>query len=284
VEQWVARGESPNLYWALTDLPEPFVDLRPVAQAAAVELREWRPQLDRAMRGELPAEQWPGVIREMVETLGERRGPQKPDAATVDADVKKLLDVTQSRARKALAAEGMTEEQVRAISAEQAVGIYLCRAYAAAVAEAWKGWALPYWQAERQMLSAWKALAPDRPPLVENPLVQAELVRFSDGRGNYGASQVLAARFQLARADRYVNLMRTIEAIRDYAARHDGRLPDALEEITDLPLPVDPITGKPFAYAVNGQTAVLDAPAPAWRGVRSGLRYELRMGGMPARR
>jgi hypothetical protein len=277
VEPWVARGESPNLYWALTDLPEPFIDLRAVAQAATIESRHWRPQVARAMRGELPAEQWPEVIREMVETLSERQGPRKPDAATVEADVKKLLASTQARARKALAAEGMTDEQVREMPAEQAVGSYLCREYTAATAEAWKGWALPYWQAERQMLSAWKALAPDQPPLAGNPLVQAELVQYSDGRADYRVPQVLAARFQLARADRYVSLMRTIEAIRDYAARHKGRLPERLDQITDLPLPLDPVTGRPFAYAVNGETAVLDAPAPAWRGFRSGVRYELRM-------
>lgn len=277
VEQWVGRGESPNLYWALTELPDPFIDLGAVAQTEAAESRQARPQLARAMRGELPAGQWPGVIREMVETLRARRGPQKADAATVEADVKKLVDSAQARARKVLAEEGMTDEQVRGMSAEQVVGAYLCREYAAARAEAWKGWALPYWQAERQMASAWKAMAPDRPPLAENPLVQAELVQFWDGRPDYATSQVLLARFSLARADRYVSLMRTIEAIRDYAARHEGRLPERLEQITELPLPIDPVTGRPFAYEVNGETAILEALAPAWRGFRSGLRYELRM-------
>jgi hypothetical protein len=127
------------------------------------------------------------------------------------------------------------------------------------------------------MLSAWQAMAPDRPPLAENPLVQAELVQFSEKGPNYAAPQVLLARFTLARADRYVRLMRTIEAIRDYAARHDGRLPERLEQITDLPLPIDPVTGKPFDYEVKGEIAILQALAPAWRGYGSGLRYELRM-------
>ena len=48
--------------------------------------------------------------------------------------------------------------------------------------------------------------------------------------------------------------MRHVEALRLYAAEHDGKLPAKLSDIS-VPLPIDPVTGKPFVYAVDGATA-----------------------------
>ena len=39
-----------------------------------------------------------------------------------------------------------------------------------------------------------------------------------------------------------------------YAAVHDGQLPTKLSDIS-VPLPIDPVTGKPFVYSFNGATA-----------------------------
>jgi hypothetical protein len=53
--------------------------------------------------------------------------------------------------------------------------------------------------------------------------------------------------------------MKIIEAIRYYAAVHDGRPPDSLEAIKEVPVaPTDPMTGKPFGYKVEGRTAIVD--------------------------
>ena len=56
--------------------------------------------------------------------------------------------------------------------------------------------------------------------------------------------------------DRRVKYLQTIEAIRDYAARHDGKLPTRLDAL-DLPAPRDPLTEKPFLYELTGQEASL---------------------------
>jgi hypothetical protein len=32
VQEWITRGNSPNLYWALSALPQPFVGRRPIQQ------------------------------------------------------------------------------------------------------------------------------------------------------------------------------------------------------------------------------------------------------------
>ena len=65
-----------------------------------------------------------------------------------------------------------------------------------------------------------------------------------------------------ARVDRKLDVAQIIEAVRLYAAGHGGSLPASLDAITEAPAPLDPATGKPYNYKVNGTTATLTAPAP----------------------
>jgi hypothetical protein len=60
--------------------------------------------------------------------------------------------------------------------------------------------------------------------------------------------------------ERDIAALRVIEALRMYAAAHDGQLPKALDEITAVPVPPNPATGKPFVYRLNGTTAVVELP------------------------
>jgi hypothetical protein len=46
------------------------------------------------------------------------------------------------------------------------------------------------------------------------------------------------------------------------AASHGGKLPASLGDIEHVPVPADPGTGKPFAYAARGDTATLSGPTP----------------------
>ena len=62
--------------------------------------------------------------------------------------------------------------------------------------------------------------------------------------------------------DQRIGLLRHIEALRLYAAEHDGTLPAKLADVP-VPLPVDPFTGKPFRYEVTGNTAHLRGTPPA---------------------
>ena len=76
------RTESPNLYWPLTDLPRPFVELRPVAQWEKMELRYGKSLTFQALlAGDLPADQWPAAIREMVYNWQDHGIGVKPDPA-----------------------------------------------------------------------------------------------------------------------------------------------------------------------------------------------------------
>ena len=65
--------------------------------------------------------------------------------------------------------------------------------------------------------------------------------------------------------EQQIALLRHVEALRLYAAGHGGKLPAKLSDIS-VPLPVDPVTGKPFVYAVEGTTAHLRGGRAPGRG------------------
>ena len=45
--------------------------------------------------------------------------------------------------------------------------------------------------------------------------------------------------------------------MRLYAANHDGRWPDQLSDITEVPIPTNPIDGKAFIYQRHGDKALV---------------------------
>ena len=62
--------------------------------------------------------------------------------------------------------------------------------------------------------------------------------------------------------DQRIALLRHVEALRMYAAEHDGALPAKLSDVS-VPLPDDPFTGKPFHYEQTGGTAHIRGTPPA---------------------
>jgi len=77
------------------------------------------------------------------------------------------------------------------------------------------------------------------------------------------------------RLDRHVAALQCVEALRLYAAAHDGKFPKELSTITEVPVPSDPVMQKPFVYRCTGSDAVLEAPAPEGATERHAIRYEL---------
>ncbi len=61
--------------------------------------------------------------------------------------------------------------------------------------------------------------------------------------------------------ERRLDAVQCIEAIRLHTAV-TGKLPSRLDELSDAPVPIDPVTGKPFEYRVHGARAFLSAPYP----------------------
>ena len=55
-------------------------------------------------------------------------------------------------------------------------------------------------------------------------------------------------------------MLRIVEALRLYTSSHEGKLPARLTDV-GVPMPVDPVTGKPFDYDAEGDTAALPPAA-----------------------
>jgi hypothetical protein len=66
--------------------------------------------------------------------------------------------------------------------------------------------------------------------------------------------RIIKLRRTQGKLQQQIACLRLVEAIRLYAACHDGKPPSSLAEIA-VPLPDDPVTGKPFVYTVDGPTA-----------------------------
>jgi hypothetical protein len=60
-----------------------------------------------------------------------------------------------------------------------------------------------------------------------------------------------------------------------HAAAHGGRLPDKLEEVSIVPVPNDPGTGRPFEYQRDGQTATIISRILGESLALAGLRYRV---------
>ena len=84
-------------------------------------------------------------------------------------------------------------------------------------------------------------------------------------------------RKQMNHLDRKVTALQIIEALRLYAGSHDGKLPEKLSDVTDVKIPDDPVTKKPFAYKSSGNEAVLTIEGTENSDGRDSVHYELKL-------
>ncbi len=82
-------------------------------------------------------------------------------------------------------------------------------------------------------------------------------------------------RASMKQLDANVAALECVEALRHFAASHNGQLPAQLSDITDLQIPNDPATGKPFAYRVEGAKAILEPSVPKGGMPLHSTRYEI---------
>ncbi len=81
----------------------------------------------------------------------------------------------------------------------------------------------------------------------------------------------------MGRLDRHVAALQCIEAIHIYVGSHDGKFPQMLSDVTDIKIPVDPLTKKLFSYKSNGSEAILELEGTEDPEGRDAVRYELKL-------
>src|SRR5262249_33763944 len=87
---------------------------------------------------------------------------------------------------------------------------------------------------------------------------------------------VLKVKQAQTRLDQYFGYLRIMEAIRLHAHTSSGGLPSSLDE-TNLPLPVDPVTGKAYEYTVKDGVATLHGMNPNPGVERTNRYYEIKL-------
>jgi hypothetical protein len=273
VAEFIERPDAPNLYWALTALPRPFIDLR-LAEEWEYRMIEMQfPELADLDRERTP-EQWDTVLRRfrsemraMTEGLGRTPdGQQKlakwfPKDTAAEDPAAKSPDLAAAR-QLAARSKGLMAEQVAALPAAQVLLLYIMDTYRIDRDDVYRGMYLPF----PQCLPVYEA-AEQR--LRNAPTSEGHLL----GRVFFSALPHVA--WSQARLERHLAALRAIEAVRLFAAGHDGRLPEKLSEVTEAPVPEDAGSGQPFAYQLEGDTGTLSSVQLAGAPAASGVRYRI---------
>jgi hypothetical protein len=263
----VQRPEAPNLYWALTALPRPLVGLLRSEEMEQRLLTLQFPELADLDR-ERPPAQWDALLKrvraEHQRILPLGGGPKElPPGARPDDPAAKSPDL--EAARKYLRERvRLPAARVKAMPPAEVLLRYIAATFEHDRDDLFKAAGLPY--------------------PVARPLLERAEKRLKDGPDTEAArlarlllppmSKVRATQLRL---DRRIAALRVIEALRLHAAVNGGRLPDKLGDVTVVPVPDDPGTGKPFSYKREGDTATLTGTVPGEPLGGQGLRYRVTM-------
>ncbi len=244
LEEMIAQPGCPNLYWALTALPDPLVDLRRGWQGERVMYQGVMGLIDEtAPMTEAQMDRAIARVQEVIAVWLFKPERRPPVRVFLEAWAKDEAGVRAARQR--LVEAGLVEERVQRFPALQVILVDKRLAYERWRDDEEKLATLPPWQAE-----AHRAV----------PRMDPE-----DQWEKLLASQLLASlnvQRKQVRLRQRIALLRTVEALRLHAAEHDGKLPAQLADV-GVPLPLDPFTGKPFLYKVEGSTAhVRGSPPP----------------------
>jgi hypothetical protein len=146
----------------------------------------------------------------------------------------------------------MPKDAVEAMPAAQVIIVHTVRSYEDLRDDTFKWFFVPYPDGIEEMRAAQAEVFPVEPDIGgAGPLAKALL------------PAVLAIRTATVRVDREVAILRLVEALRIYGASHEGRLPTTLRDVTEVPIPSDPMTGAPFEYQLKGDKAVVQvSPLP----------------------
>ncbi len=266
VEELIQQPDAPNLYWALTVLPHPFIDPRKAMLDESDWLEQSLPFLKRLEAGPMTLteiQQAVGTIIKMHADFNLRK-PSRLETLAQAA----YIEAAQKEAKASLIKRGMAADPVEAMPSFQAVSLFAYREFHDSREEVLKWIYVPEGRKHPAFLEAVKRH--DRNADRLDQLFFRGLIRGLGGLGTSAFENVFKAANRL---DRHVAALRCVEALRIYAARH-GRWPTRLEDVKDVPVPLDPLTLKPFNYKVrDGNHAVVATPSPTGESLTPDMNY-----------
>lgn len=250
LDDWQRATSSPNLYWALTDLPTPLVDFRASIRKEQASVSFALPDIAEARAGHLTPEHYARLTRQLAEIF---RGKAVGGS---DADQQKAIDASEAAlnnppatAKETLRRLGYDAAKINAMKPSELLGLAWTAQYDDLSQDIYKWSALPFPQAIGPMMKSMNTLAAARGDAIDNPLL--------------GLPSTPRAYWIITRLDRRLAQLRTVEALRNHAATHANKLPASMADLPEgSPAPADPSTGRAFEYRLTDDGAVLASPAP----------------------
>jgi hypothetical protein len=235
LEEMVQQHGCPNLYWALTDLPCPLLDLRKGMQGdrtlVAADLRSLR---DDACMTDAELEKFVSHLSGVTGFAREQAGlPARSVRARLRARVGDVARVNAARQR--LVEAGYGPDLIKTFPPTQVILVDEKREFEIRRDERMKLLAVPLWQ-------------------VDSTTGGDERARETGGLFDDFLPHIVKLRSSQGKLTQQIAILRHVEAVRLYAAMCGSKLPAKLSDIS-VPLPVDPVTGQPFLYYVDGATA-----------------------------
>ncbi|HWA98769.1 MAG TPA: hypothetical protein VG713_09770 [Pirellulales bacterium] len=253
IELLVEIPETPNLYWALTELPRPIVDMTAAIELESrlpfFELPQLRNLRDTQRSPQQWDAQWQAYRLQVAELTKLVQDVNSHDVPTEQAPIEPAA----AFAREKLRGLGYQAEAVATMPVAEVLLRYAaarCEVQGDAMSRAWH---LPLPQALHEVTRVDQQLqADDGQPLALRQIDVGALL----------LPAIARVAQNVGRAEQRAAALRAIEVLRDYAATHEGKLPATLDDIGNaLPLPADPATGKPLAYTRRDGSATIMLPA-----------------------
>ncbi|TWT59098.1 hypothetical protein KOR42_24870 [Thalassoglobus neptunius] len=261
VERWIAHPDSPNLYWALAQLPRPMIEIRSALEMEMTLPQRFFPWLADPLAEERTPEQWNELMMTTIED-GVGIGIQfpglgnQPTREEVELAYQQFAVRNYAKAKGELTEFGWTEDDVEQMPVGQVLALREFTVYQNYTQTLAANAFLPFPESQSRADDLYQALSGVGRESVVGMLLPA-------------VQQVYIAQQRL---ETYRNLYMVVEAIRMHLSLNDGQLPSSLDEITVVPAPNDPFTEEPFQYTLKEGVAVIDVRFPGWHN-----RYEIRV-------
>ncbi|HEV3387219.1 MAG TPA: hypothetical protein VG097_20540, partial [Gemmata sp.] len=234
LEEFVQQPGAPNLFWALTDLPIPFISLRHGMEGE----RAWvDKEFDVLCKHEpLPEAEAMSLVTKLNRVAEEIKKKTAREWFLSQSKDDNLLKGATER----LAKLGFHKDKLAKFSKLQLVMADDIMRYRVQRDEMMKWTNASYWQ-----------IPPD-----------AYTVPASQGLFMELTPAIIKVKQAQARIQQRIDTLRIEEAVRAYVAANEGKFPASLDQIK-LPLPIDPFSGKAYLYELKDGKAAIRGAAPA---------------------
>ncbi|HEY4313417.1 MAG TPA: hypothetical protein VGN12_28460 [Pirellulales bacterium] len=265
VAEFIRSPAAPNLYWALTTLPQPLVSLRLGMEQEQCWIDFAFPKLRDFDTAQYSADEWREQLVH-VAAVSKNLLDDHPEQSVWPPEVLATAIALRAypRAKSLMIVAGHPAEEVEKLPIAQVVLWGMMTDYRSVRDDVFKWYYVSQW---------------------ERPAAQGttDLLKSAEkGFEGYpfvwliGAAQ--SAAWAEVRIERMVAAHTAVEALRIHASKHGHKLPAALKNVKEVPVPHDPSTGQPFAYSLSGTTGKLTSEAFNGKSPEHfGLHYEIKI-------